>query len=259
MSNVSRWSDRVSYPQGRPRDFAQLDMERIESLVAQLGGDHLAPQKVTRKIALSLAGPSVEFGSESGPNDSPPLKVERLIRLLQKAGLLSHHRPIVTSTGPDDPQFILEKMVATPVIMPVSGFPTNSGVRSFRIWVSDPDPLDHDGPEWSFRGSFVILTELIFDDRAYTSVYSGCSALRFIVNAASNRPFLDRRGNDEFGRESNRHPIQKLQSVGGSVGDPRIIEALYRVRYMTDEQVYIYGDSEHRVHDVLGYPLFISW
>jgi hypothetical protein len=156
------------------------------------------------------------------------------------------------------PFFFLEETLATPITIPKSQLPPELGLAAIKIWISDPNPTDFNGPEWSFSGSFLYLTELIFDNIVYQSVYSGCSALRFIANAATGAPFLERSGSDDLGRDNADHPIDKLRPFGAVKGDPRRIEALYRIRYMTDEQVYTYQDQEHRVHDILGYPIFIA-
>jgi hypothetical protein len=58
-------------------------------------------------------------------------------------------------------------------------------------------------------------------------------------------------------RGSFAHPIEKLTSIGGIVIDKRIIETLYKPRYMSDEQCFIDSDTAYRVHDLLAYPLFI--
>jgi hypothetical protein len=91
-------------------------------------------------------------------------------------------------------------------------------------------------------------------------MWSGCSALRFIVNAVSGKreDLRDNLGPESIGRDDPRHPVEKLSEIGGVKGEPRKIECLYTIRYMTDEQSFTHKGVVHRVHDILGYPLFVS-
>jgi hypothetical protein len=57
--------------------------------------------------------------------------------------------------------------------------------------------------------------------------------------------------------DDERSVMEKLASLGGIPSEQRIIDALYFVRYMTNEQWHHDGGSGRRVHDILGYPLSI--
>jgi hypothetical protein len=62
-------------------------------------------------------------------------------------------------------------------------------------------------------------------------MYSGCSALQSIVNFLEGRPILNtilHAGQEKFGRNDMRHPIDKLVSLGAKVNATKKITCLYR-------------------------------
>jgi hypothetical protein len=241
-------------------DYLFLDRQRIDSYVEQLGGLAASRRKSSNKFSFSIKGPSVETSEEDLIGAaSYEEKTEFLLRRLQKKGLLQERRPYELLSGRTDiPSFILEETSAVPVTIPKSQLPPELDVAALKIWIADPNPDDLDGPEWFFRGSFLYLTELIFDNAAYHSLYSGCSALQFIANATTGVPLLTPSQPEKLGRDNADHPIDKLRPIGAVKGDTRRIQVLYRIRYMTNEQVYTREGKVHRVHDILGYPLFIA-
>ncbi|GGO47912.1 hypothetical protein GCM10012287_21670 [Streptomyces daqingensis] len=69
---------------------------------------------------------------------------------------------------------------------------------------------------------------------------------------------LARRPGEELGRGSSAHPVEKLRQVGGVAGAPRIVNAIYKIAYMTNEQTATLQGREVRVNDILAYPLVVS-
>jgi hypothetical protein len=152
-------------------------------------------------------------------------------------------------------------MLARKAIVPSSYLSEMSGIKSLAVWVSDPDPTIYSNEEWVWRGTFLYLTELWLDDAGYGTVWSGCSALQAVENGVEGKELTDRKASfamEPLGRGSHDHPVAKLESLGARIGDLRRITALYKKRYFTDEQCYIWGGKQRRVNDLLGYPIFIS-
>jgi hypothetical protein len=241
------------------RDFRFVDRRRIDSYVDQLGGMDLIQYKRSRKSSLSIQGPVCERSREevlSNPSDSD--KIKFLSSELRRRDILALRRPAEDRWDRELPNFILEETLATPVTIPGGRLPVELHLAGFKVWISEPNPQYLNDEKWNFRGSFLYLAELLFDNKSYESTWSGCSALRFIANAASGKCLRDNSGREFLGRFDPRHPIEKLFDIGGVKGDARKIESLYTIRYMTDEQSYTYRGVIHRVHDILGYPLFIS-
>jgi hypothetical protein len=234
-------------------------VQKIDSYIDQYGGVPPKRKKI-KKLSWSLTGPTGEYALEDLPESrSLHEKIEFLTDRMQRDKIVSTERPIEnTPRGVPDVPFVLEKMKATSMVIPRKNIPSELGISYFKIWISDPNPEHFTGEEWSFLGSFLYLTEMRFDNSGPHHFYSGCSALRIIANVASGIDLLDRSGVEKFGRWEPTHPIDKLSKIGGVKGDSKSILSLYQIRYMTDEQSYSTNGEERRVHDILGYPLFIA-
>ncbi|SEF56493.1 hypothetical protein SAMN05421819_0432 [Bryocella elongata] len=241
------------------RDYLYIDRNRIDSLVDQLALPKNATSKRSKKWSLSLSGPKVELGEEDNArslNDHE--KVEFLLGALLRKGLLFGTRPI---EQPAPRGFILEETTARKVILPTKDVKSALGAEGMAVWVSDPDPTVYTSERWDWKGSFLYLTEIWLDDRAQTSMYSGRSALQALTNLWRGEDVLSPWLGEEWeplGRGSYAHPTDKLRSLGATVGDERSITTLYMPRYMSDEQCYRFDGQERRVHDLLGYPVFIT-
>lgn len=196
--------------------------------------------------------------------DSPEV-LNKITSALRDSGQLRVFRPESAYDfrwGPDTGWYVKETMAATPVLVPVpDDLITFGAPEKLKVWVSDPLDIDEEVDSVdSFAGSFVFLVEELVDAPIFDGYISGISALRLLVEG-----FLkDRditvigRRRDNWGRDSNEHPIEKLQRAGGIPLRERIIETVYRIVYMTDEQAWTHNGVETRVHDILGYPLYIA-
>jgi len=129
-----------------------------------------------------------------------------------------------------------------------------SGLREFAVWISDPLENKRDVNPYIAQETFVFLTEAFWDLGEFQTVYSGCSALKAIVNTFEGKQFLER-GEDWV----VSHPIEKLRELGGTVSDERQITSLYLPKYMSDEMFLggIRGKGQ-RCYDLLGYLVFIT-
>ena len=239
------------------RDYLFIDGRRIAAFVDQLGGLPAQRKKQTRKLSGSLKGPSAEITVEEIADSGSDFdRISFLLQQLGKNGLMQTSRPVsMTQWGGPPVSFVLEEFEATPVTIRAGALAEELGAATIRVWVSDPGEAP--GSPGKFEGSFLFLVEALHAADGSLSIHSGCSALRLLANSIEGLPPLDRSGPDPFGRDSDEHPIAKLARLDAVVGDPRRLQSLYTIRYMTNEQCYQSASGERRVHDILAYPLFI--
>lgn len=254
-----RWA-RVSPTSKAPfhlRNFLYVNEPVIDSYVEQMGGMP-AKKRQKRAIGGSLAGPKADWSiEETGDEHSVEAKIRHLYTRLCELNLLTAKRPASTPKVPvQPPPIVYEKCHARLFLLPIAGVLAEIGVKALRLWVSQPHPKDFNDDPFEWRGSYLILTELHLDNQGFMSTISGCSALRFVANAAADELLFKRDGEEILGRWDQRHLTDKLIGLGAHPMELRQIEVMYRIRYMTNEQWY--HDDRRRVHDILGYPLFIS-
>jgi hypothetical protein len=243
-------------------DYKYIDHSKLDMLVDQIPRSHSKNKIITWKVALSLTGPSVEVGTGTSRDISTYEKIDRLVGFLTANKLISLERPLELSGGwhlpsLSDHTFILETMTARKVILPSEYTERINGLRGFAVWISDPAEKDLSVSDFTFRGTFIYLTEMHWDDEGLARMQSGCSALQAVMNIANRENLEKTSGGEPLGRGNSDHPLQKLERLGGIVTDTRTITSLYTVRYMTNEQCYTVNGREFRVNDLLGYPIFI--
>ena len=196
-----------------------------------------------------------------------------LVDWLRFSGQLRVYRPetaIEFHSAHPGGWYVFEDLFATPVTMPLASklreLHELSMPDAVTIWVSDPVELRKSSyARWEFPGAFVFLVEEL-GDFSWSKPYAitGISALRLIVDFLSTGQDYSKSvqgvagSPDEFGRDSSKHPIQKLVEAGGYVGRSRIIESVYKIAYMSNEQAAEINGHEVRVCDILAYPLYIS-
>jgi hypothetical protein len=243
-------------------EYLFTNSELIDEYLSQLGiGDTRSLAKIQSKVSLSITGPRLE-SIRDHVNEPLPLhkKITHLTKALTKAGLLGRTRPtVMLQSDNPEPRFVLETTAARKVIFAPEHFAKIPKLKEFAVWVADPDPADLT-PEatWKYTGTFLLLTQLQFDDVRFQTVFSGCSALQAVVNGFRGDRLILGPDGEPLGRGSYVHPVEKLRQMSVAVSEPREIQALYRLRYMTNEQCYTYDGREYRVNDLLAYPLFIA-
>jgi hypothetical protein len=259
-------------------DYLYVDEQRL-AILADLAGTKGHDEKTSWKVVISL-NPHIERQRDSVPRlPSPREQITAVVKYLRRNGLLRERRPKTMReldrvdsppgaayTDPDRrTPFVFETMQARKVIFPGTTIEDIQGLRQLAVWVSDPirDDVLNGQSELGFPGMFVYLTEAHWDDGELQTVWSGCSALQAVGNFANRTGkvvSLDHiEPSDVFGRGSNQHPVLSLKRCGGiPAGDVRTITALYRIRYVTNEQAYTYQNTRYRVCDLLGYPIFIG-
>jgi hypothetical protein len=244
-------------------DYKYIDHLRLDKFVEQIPQSHTKSNKFNWKFALSLTGPSIEVGRGATTHTlSTHEKVKRLVDYLLKTGSLSYNRPLELPGGfpPSsltEHPFILETMAARKVILPSKYTESVNGLKGFAVWISDPAEKDLSASDFAFRGTFVYLTQMHWDNDGLAYLHTGCSALQAVINTANGEELKKPSYEEPLGRGSADHPLVKLERLGAVITDTRIITSLYTVRYMTDEQCYTINGRVFRVNDLLGYPIYI--
>lgn len=238
-----------------------LDLPVGESLVseAELG----ASRVISGKVKNTRSSPPL---TSADPRLIPPI-----VTALRESGQLRIYRPESTEDfwrRDHDNWYVWERTVATPVTLSLKGkFPDEvEGPAALNVWISDPPTRVEIKDEWDFRDSFLLLVEELGEFTWPMPWFiSGVSALRLVAEVLEDpRPLTMEwlmaiaQSEDRFGRWRADHPVEKLRQIGGIVGRPRLIETVYKVVYMTDEQAYETDGGQTRVSDLLAYPLYIA-
>ncbi|MBW4484762.1 MAG: hypothetical protein KME14_19675 [Tildeniella torsiva UHER 1998/13D] len=253
----------------RLTDYLFIDEAMLRRYTDQISNRFIEEENHSWSMSASLTGPKLESSRNKQRRELNTYERIALLQThLEDTDDLSTERPRslkeLRGTSFPPPRFIRETTDAIKVIVPTSHLTSVEGLSSFAVWISDPDKDLYSNVEWNWIGTFLYLTEVHWDNLEFDTVFSGCSALRMIVNAAIGSDLLDRSSSkvfnefEPFGRGSYEHPIQKLERIGATISDRRKITTLYRKRYMTDEQCYTVNDNQRRVNDLLAYPIFIA-
>lgn len=253
------------------RDYRYIDEIKLNSLAQQFGFSETELEQGSSKFGLSLAGPRFETSRDTNTRPSNAHEnITNLIEHLENKGWLGRTRPDrmpqymngEATKKPEIPKFILERCRATKVILPRDKMSSIPNLEGLAVWVSDPS----DGfqkkrdDEWDFVGTFLLLTHLAWSNDKFQTVFSGCSALQAVWNGANGHAPLSYHPNsgEPLGRSNTDHPLVKLENIGGIVSQSKEIECLYRPQYMSNEQRCELDGKEHRLNDLMAYPIFIA-
>ncbi len=241
----------MSVERGQLRRLVYVNREELSQLASSLGV--ALPWKLDK---ISALGVSLSLKEK----ENLLRTTEKIVENLREQGRLQEARPHDMDSM-TDPKFVYETMKVRKVVFSGDSL-MRTPLKALVVWVSDPlvEPSDE---AWKFFGTFTYLTEVWLDSGEFHTVWSGCSALAAIVRATRGEEKLvyPLPGPELLGRQSGgRHPLERLQELGGVVSPgERVISALYRMRYMTNEQVWAPdGSKEVRVNDLLGYPYVIT-
>lgn len=249
------------------KDMKFLD----ESKISMSEGDMKHAASVSGKFKLEISLNLGIFKLVSGGSDIKQEqkgvfhKIDDLIRRMEKTNSISVGRPKDAEDAYNGSPFAIERTVARKVIFHPNTLEAVPRLKSFAVWISDPPNQEkiiesRKANPWRYDNSFLYLIEAVWDNgEPYQSVFSGTSALKFIVNIRKNHNnIVPEDDGEKYGRWSNLHPIEKIKGLGITIGDPQKIETLYRKRYITDEQTYRYKSEDIRVCDLVGYPFYIA-
>ena len=197
--------------------------------------------------------------------------LDRITAALRESGQLRAFRPERTYdsrfpgrslTSTPAGWYLHEEMTATPVMVPVPHRLVDFGApETLKVWVSEPLESGEEARfPGDFVGSFVFLVDELAETHTVPRHLSGISALRLLMEGILQDKEITEitRGKDGWGRDSNEHPIEKLERAGGQPLRERAIETVYKIAYMTNEQTWVHNGTEARVNDILGYPLYIA-
>lgn len=243
-------------PREKLRDYLFVDIKLLTKFSDQIRAGF---QEVSKELS-----PGANSGIRPDPPPAEPTIHDKIVlveSLLEVQNDLCDRRPIEME-GDCDPQtcrFVKESMMATKVILPLDEACPVDGLSQFAVWVSDPDPAHYVNEDYRWRGTFLYLTEIHWDYAGFSTVFSGVSALQALINQMTGKGFFDYISEEwePYGRGRDLHPVDKLRELGGIASEQRRIMALYRKRYLTNEQVYSHEGEKRRVNDLLGYPIYI--
>ncbi len=262
------------------RDYRVINHRLLSVLARQAGLS--VDEDITVENALNMTikgfGGSRKVTKKGNRGGNEFQVLREVVDRLRSSGQLRAYRP---ESGDDfwhshdiGGWYVAEDMFATPVTMPLGDkfrekFRTQSITvpEVVTVWVSDPIEPGNGPRFFDWRGAFVFLIEDLSDFKPPNSGrnVSGISALRLVVDFLSTgvqdyerNYFSVQACPDEFGHANSSHPIEKLTRAGGYAGRPRQIEAVYKITYVSDEQVARVKDGEIRVYDILAYPLCIA-
>jgi hypothetical protein len=247
-------------------EYLYIDRPRLTSYAEQIGATMSRMKQPQWKVALGLAGPSAEYQQAATARVANDYElIQSVTRHLQKTGQLRTTRP-VSSNDPQEESaaFVLESMKARKVIFECDEDSVPRGLRELVVWVSNPierpsqrhaDQVD----DYEATGMFVYLLEGYWDDGPTQRAYSMLTALNMLLGTlqaagAKRGPGIA----FETSRNDYATPVDILVRNGGVKGDARTITALYRIRAVSENKIVNVGGRTLRVHDLFGYPLYIS-
>jgi hypothetical protein len=246
-------------------DYLYIDRPRLTSYAEQIKATMTSPKRPQWKVALGLAGPTVELqGTTTTRAANDHELIQSVTRHLQKAGQLRTSRP--ASLGDAEVgsvAFVLESMKATKVIFQCDEDSAPRGLREVVVWVSNPvdRPSLRDAnqvEDTEASGMFVYLLEGHWDESPTQHSYSMLTALNMLldrlraVGAKQGAGIAIKTSRDDWAT-----PTEILVRHGGVKGDARMITALYRIRAVSENKIVNVGGRTVRTHDLFGYPLYI--
>jgi hypothetical protein len=256
--------------------FRVINSRLVESLARELDlplGDVMQSEnEISAGKLLGLRRKASRTRQAMSARD--PRLVGPIVEALRESGQLRIYRPETSGDFWNSDHrgwYIQEDMVATPVLIPLSGqMPANvPAPDALNVWIADPTPLHqpkvHD---WEIVGSNVFLVEELGDFSWRSSGFvSGVTALKIISHLARFPRLLDEdtawegmrsRTLGDFGDWVEVAPSELLREIGGMPGVPRRIETVYKIAYMSNESFHVTDGSATRVNDILAYPLYIA-
>lgn len=246
-------------PSTRLVEYIFVDRRRLLSYLIQLGASPTYDKLPSWNIGLSLAGPTVTGRQTLAIRAlSDHEMITKLTQYLLRTGQLKEGRPVHHLDIQHGP-FWIERMTAYKVIFPVVPPQVVRGLQELAIWVSNPAAENLNGSLYS-EGTFLYLIESYWkNDEQIQTTFSGFSAFAEMIDALATTCKVPKVKRDLFDHlHSHRHPLEVMEMLGASVQPARDIESLYRLRYLSDEQVFSDTAGRHRSNDAYGYPIFIT-
>lgn len=222
--------------------------------------EHVKTSSALTIEASLLGGPKVSQKFEKNEKDFDTIdKLFAIWDYLKTNDLISTARPnSIYEAKESEGEFIFENVIAHKLFFPKSKLTEFNGLDHLVVWFADPDTTKLSDEPYTFTGTFLFLVEALYDRGEFRQTLSGCSALQAMSNIISGQQFYTQNWDEPLGRNNANHPLQKLQDIGAVYLQKQEIKTIYRKRYMTNEQCFMYKDKKYRCNDLLGYPLFVS-
>lgn len=246
-------------------DYLYIDRPRLTSYAEQIRATMSSTKQPQWKVALGLAGPSVEVqqtATARAANDHE--LIQSVTRHLKKSGQLRTTRPLSSQDAEaGSVAFVLESMKARKVIFQCDEANAPRGLREVAVWVSNPieRPSSRDADQaddHEAAGMFVYLLEGYWDNGPTEHASSMLTALNMLLSQLKAVGTRQGAGIDvETSRDDYATPVDILVRHGGVKGDVRNITALYRIRAVSENKIVNVGGRTLRTHDLFGYPLYI--
>lgn len=248
------------------KEYVFIDRLKLKSYAEQIGASMATEKRPQWKVALGLAGPSVE-GQQTAtarPANDHEL-IQSVTEHLERTGQLRTTRP--TSSNDQDAgsaTFILESMKARKVIFACEEGNSPRGLQEIVVWVSNPTERpsarsSEDESRYEATGMFVYLLEGYWNDGTVQRAYSMMTALTMLLGELSVAGAKKGTGiTFDTSRQDFASPVDILVRNGGTKGEVRTVTALYRVRAVSENKIVNVGGVTLRCHDLFGYPIYIA-
>jgi hypothetical protein len=247
------------------KEYLFVDEMRLRDIAEQLGV-HRATDNVDY-VQATIGITNLGANTNRAISFRDTTRSEKIDRVI--AELIMHDFVLTERPHSEDAlcrgaiRYVLETMTARKVIIPTSQSTIVPGLRDLAIWVADPvEPLDPDKYEnnWETEDTFVYLVESYWEESEgpHPGPYSAFSALNFIVSAIAEPLGLPRESYRHDPRADGRSPREVLAAIGGVEQQPREIESLYYLRYISNDQEVAVNGKLCRCYDIVGYPVYIA-
>jgi hypothetical protein len=258
-----------------PASFRVINRRLVESLGRALNLPLNVSVSTESEIGVTkgIAGRFKRTRSDAGLTSDDPRVLPAIVTALRESGQLQVLRPNDPEQywrGDHDGWYVHERVLATPVTLPLKNrLPEGiTGPDALTVWIADPPEPVLPQDDSDFTTSFLFIVEEIGEFQWPMRWFmSGISSLRVVAEVltdprlhtmAAESLFEVLGSPDRFGGWHDDHPVERLREIGGVVGRTRIIDTIYKIEYMTDEQSYQYKGEKLRVSDILAYPLYIA-
>lgn len=255
--------------EGQPQqgliEYLYVDQRRLRGYLEQLAQSKGTDKHTELEVGLSLKGPSVSAKQISETREATDHEgIVRLLAWLQVKKQLETTRslrPLDYRMGMLD-SFIHETMTAQKVVLPMAASQIVPGLKELAIWVSQPTNDALSGTGYG-EGTFIFLIEAYWEkDERCGGGLSGFSAMDWILLrykkgiVKSDMELLPLA--QDLHQRQRPDPMEILRMEGAYISTPRLIRALYRIRYVDDETFFTKGKTRHRSFSIVGYPVFIA-
>jgi hypothetical protein len=239
-------------------EYLYVDGVRLDRYFEQLSGPVTFEKVPTFVGSVGMTGPSASVSQAAhGREFTRYEKIAALEAHLNEGGYLGTGRPDEARLDDAEKIFRSEVCKATRVLIPNDQAP-------LALWICDsPDAKEPEdrAAKHSFGrvvGPLYLIEDFRPADLGSPVIRTSYSTLRMLVEQVADSELEAKLSNvpDEAdpGKLFSRRPFELVEKLGGKVGDPRTIKALYRIRATLVDQ---YRYPEQQVVTI-GYPIVVE-